>query len=109
MCYVCMLSGQVHGRLVPVPKVDVSDPEAVEKAVDQLHDGVVAELQGLYDRYVLVSSVSCDAWQLARARHQLLQPINHARIWGFSFSRLGCRSGRSMCQLHGGMYVWWRS
>lgn len=40
----------VHGKPVPVPKVDRSDTVAFEKAVDVLHQGVVEELQAMYDR-----------------------------------------------------------
>ncbi len=45
------LSTQVHGKAVPVPTdVDLNDKDEFEKAVDQLHDAVVQELQALYDR-----------------------------------------------------------
>ena len=35
----------------PGSQVDKSDPKAFEKAVDDLHEAVVLELQALYDRY----------------------------------------------------------
>ena len=41
----------VHGKPVPVPKVDRSDTAAFEKAVDVLHEAVVNELQAMYDRW----------------------------------------------------------
>ncbi|GAX82788.1 hypothetical protein CEUSTIGMA_g10214.t1 [Chlamydomonas eustigma] len=41
----------VHGKPVPVPKVDKSDKIEFEKAVDQLHDAFMLELQSLYDRH----------------------------------------------------------
>jgi hypothetical protein len=55
---------QVHGKPVPVPKVDKSDKAEFEKAVDQLHDAFMIELQSLYDRWRRLSklTVSYDAY-----------------------------------------------
>jgi len=41
----------VHGRPIPVPKVDVCDKAAVEAAMNTVHDGLVKELQEMYDRH----------------------------------------------------------
>lgn len=41
----------VQGKPVPVPKVDKSDAVAFQKAVDDLHEACMAELQAMYDRH----------------------------------------------------------
>eukprot|EP00775_Hariotina_reticulata_P011003 gene11003-11157_t len=42
----------VSGCSIPVPHIDpVADPEAFQKAVDELHAQVVAAMQDLYDRH----------------------------------------------------------
>lgn len=40
-----------HGRPVPIPVFDRSDPVAFSKAVDDLHEAVMKELLALYDRH----------------------------------------------------------
>jgi predicted transcriptional regulator YheO len=41
----------VSGTPIPVPKMDKADTEKFNKAVDEVHDKVVKQLQELYDRH----------------------------------------------------------
>lgn len=41
----------VHGKAIPVPKVDVNNKAAVEAAMTKVHEALVKELQEMYDRH----------------------------------------------------------